>query len=152
MKRKISLFCLLTFLPLFLTACHQEEDDLFATAVITLETGEDISITDVQAQAQFTNVNTRQVTTTADCKIRDGKCEVSVGLLRGAYEVLIEGVAECQGVQGVLSPQGYESVSSSRAQGVQGVREYRQFRAQSDYVELAGRGVNTAGLNIIFLN
>lgn len=135
MKRKISLFCLLTFLPLFLTACHQEEDDLFATAVITLETGEDISITDVQAQAQFTNVNTRQVTTTADCEVRDGKCEVSVGLLRGAYEVLIEGVAECQGVQ-----------------GVQGVREYRQFRAQTDYVEMAGRGVNTAGLNIIFLN
>lgn len=132
MKRKISLFYLLTFLPLFLTACHQEEDDLFATAVITLETGEDISITDVQAQAQFTNVNTRQVTTTADCKVRDGKCEVSVGLLRGAYEVLIEGVAECQGVQGG--------------------KEFRQFRAQSDYVELAGRGVNTAGLNIIFLN
>ena len=152
MKRKISLFYFLTFLPLFLTACHQEEDNLFATAVITLETGENISITDVQAQAQFTNVNTRQVTTTADCKISNGKCQVSIGLLRGAYEVLIEGVAECQGVQGVqgvLSPQSYESVSSSRAQGV---REYRQFRAQSDYVELAGRGVNTAGLNIIFLN
>ena len=35
MIKKYFFFCILTLLPL-LVACHEDEDDIFATAVITL--------------------------------------------------------------------------------------------------------------------
>ena len=113
---------------LSMTACHQEENDLFATAIINLAVDDGITITQVQAQAELTNVNTRQVTTTANF---DGAV-LRVELLRGAYQVLIEGVATCQDATGNI--------------------RFRQFRAQTDYVELAGTGSNATSLNLIFLD
>ena len=127
MERKALLFYLFTILP-FLVACHQEENDLFATAVITLATTDGISITQVQAQAQLTNVNTRQVTTTANF---DGNM-LRIELLRGAYEVLIEGVATCQDANGNI--------------------RLHQFRAQTDYVEMAETAENMTQLNIMLLD
>lgn len=127
MKQILS-FILSAVTLLSLSACHQEEDELFATAVITLTASDGISIGRVQAQAQLTNVNTRQVTTTADFS----GATVQILLLRGAYSVLIEGVAACTDADG-----------NSRL---------RQFRAQTDYVELAATGVNTTTMNTIFLD
>lgn len=127
MKRIVT-FILLAFGLLSLTACHQEHNDLFSTAVITLSSDDGVTITQVQAQAEITNVNTRQVVTTANF---DGTT-LRVELLRGAYAVLVEGVATCQDADGN--------------------KRLRQFRAQTDYVELASTDTNVTQLNIIFLD
>ena len=112
-----------------LTSCHEEEDQLFATAIVSLRgSGDGVTITGVQAQARLTNVNTRQTTTSAAFS---GET-LTVELLRGAYQILIEGVVTC-------------SDSTGR-------QRIRQFRAQTDYTELAGKGVNQVTLDIIYLD
>ncbi|MBQ9655186.1 MAG: hypothetical protein IJV38_04100 [Prevotella sp.] len=111
-----------------LAACHEEQNELFATAVISLTTDQSLTLGQVQAQAQLTNVNTRQVTSSANF---DGPV-LHVELLRGAYQVSIEGVVTCQDAAGATS--------------------IHQFRAQSDYVELEKTGSNATSLNIIFLD
>lgn len=110
------------------TACAPVEDDIFTTARITVSGGDDVSITNVQAQVKLTNVNSRQVTTSADF---DG-ASTTVEVLRGAYQIDIEGVAACQSAENVI--------------------RMRQFRCQSDYVEFIGRDINEVTLNIIFLD
>jgi hypothetical protein len=127
MKHHILFLLLIAFTMLF-TACAPVEDDIFTTARITVSGGDDVSITNVQAQVKLTNVNSRQVTTSADF---DG-ASTTVEVLRGAYQIDIEGVATCQSAENVI--------------------RMRQFRCQSDYVELIGRDVNEVTLNIIFLD
>jgi hypothetical protein len=118
----------LAILALTAVACAPVEDDLFTTARITVAAGDDVTVTRVQAQARLTNVNTRQVVTSADF---DGSV-VTVELLRGAYQIDIEGVATCR-----------QSDGQSRA---------RQFRCQSDYAEFIHKDSNDITLNIIFLD
>ena len=118
---------LLIALTMLLTACAPVEDDIFTTARITV-TGEEDSITSVQAQVKLTNVNTRQVTTVADF---DG-ASATVELLRGAYQIDIEGVATCQSPGNSI--------------------RMRQFRCQSDYVEFISRDINEVTLKTIFLD
>ena len=127
MKQSI-LTLLLIALTVLLTACAPVEDDIFTTARITVTAEDDESITDVQAQVKLTNVNTRQVTTVADFN----GTSVTVELLRGAYQIDIEGVATCQ----------------SAGQAIR----LRQFRCQSDYVELVQRHINEVTLKTIFLD
>lgn len=127
MKHHILFFLLIAF-TILLTACAPVEDDIFTTARITVSGGDEVSITSVQAQVKLTNVNSRQVTTTANF---DGAC-ASVEVLRGAYQIDIEGVATCQSGENVI--------------------RLRQFRCQSDYVEFVGRDINEVTLNIIFLD
>lgn len=128
MKQSIILFSLLIALAMSFTACAPVEDDIFTTARITVSGEGDVPITSVQAQAKLTNVNTRQVITTADF---DGT-SATVELLRGAYQIDIEGVATC--------PSGNSAV------------RMRQFRCQSDYVEFVQHGVNEVTLKTIFLD
>ena len=121
-------YILLMVMVTVLTACYQEENDIFSTAQITVSAESGMTITRVQAQALLTNVNTRQTTTSADFN----GATLSIELLRGAYEISIEGVVTYHDAQG---------------------QEYiRQFRAQTDYVELVKEGLNTASLPIIFLD
>ena len=115
-------------LTMLLTACAPVEDEIFTTARITVTAEGEDSITSVQAQVKLTNVNTRQVTTVADF---DG-ASATVELLRGAYQIDIEGVATCQ------SP------------GIS-IR-MRQFRCQSDYVEFISHDINEVTLKTIFLD
>lgn len=127
MKQTI-LSIFLVVLTLLATSCAPVEDDIFTTAHITVTAGEGTSITTVQAQVRLTNVNTRQVTTTADF----AGPTATVELLRGAYQIDIEGVATCQSPGQAIS--------------------LRQFRCQSDYVEFVQRGTNEATLSMIFLD
>ena len=115
-------------LTLALTACHQDNDDYMTQATIYLDGGDTLTINRVQAMAQITNLNTRHVVSTADF---DGP-KVQVELLRGAYQINVEGI-----------------LNYNDANGVQRIRS---FRAISDYVELAGSGSCQAKLNIIFLD
>ena len=115
-------------LAVAITACAPVEDDIFTNARITVTAGDDLVITRVQAQVKLTNVNTRQVMTSADFE----GAGVTVELLRGAYQVDVEGVATCQSLDGAT--------------------HVRQFRCQSDYVEFIGRETNEISLNIIFLD
>ena len=123
-----TLTLLLIALTMLLTACAPVEDEIFTTARITVTAEGEDSITSVQAQVKLTNVNTRQVTTVADF---DG-ASATVELLRGAYQIDIEGVATCQ-----------SSGNSIRM---------RQFRCQSDYVEFISRDINEVTLKTIFLD
>lgn len=110
------------------TACAPVEDDIFTTARITVIGEGDEPITSVQAQVKLTNVNTRQVITSADF---EGTC-ATLELLRGAYQIDIEGVATC--------PSGDSAI------------RMRQFRCQSDYVEFVNLGINEVTLKTIFLD
>lgn len=125
--KQIFLTILIALTVLF-TACAPVEDDIFTTARITVTAEGEDSITSVQAQVKLTNVNTRQVTTVADF---DG-ASATVELLRGAYQIDIEGVATCQ------SPGN--------------VTRIRQFRCQSDYVEFISHDINEVTLKTIFLD
>ncbi len=109
-------------------ACAPVEDDIFTTARITITTDGNTTITGVQAQVKLTNVNTRQVTTIADFE----GSSITVELLRGAYQIDIEGVVAC------LNPDG--------------TTRHRQFRCKSDYTEFVHDNMNETSLNIIFLD
>ncbi len=113
---------------LTLASCHKEEDDLFATGCIMLSTPDGMAIDRVQAQALLTNVNTRQVTTTSDFK---GE-RLCIDVLRGAYKIGIEGVATVHDTDGRTLT--------------------RQFRSQSEYIDLSSTGVNNVTLRIIYLD
>lgn len=123
-----TLTLLLIALTMLLTACAPVEDEIFTTARITVTAEGEDSITSVQAQVKLTNVNTRQVTTVADF---DG-ASATVKLLRGAYQIDIEGVATCQSPGNSI--------------------RMRQFRCQSDYVEFISRDINEVTLKTIFLD
>lgn len=117
-----------TLLMLSLASCHKEEDDIFATGCIMLSTPDGMAIDRVQAQALLTNVNTRQTITSSDFKGGSIKIE----LLRGAYKIGIEGVAMVHDTDGRTLT--------------------RQFRSQSEYIDLSSTGVNNVTLRIIYLD
>ncbi len=124
---KILQFIILS-LSIVIIACAPMEDDIFTVACISVTAGDDVAITRVQAQVKLTNVNTRQVTTTADFVGNS----VTVELLRGAYQIDIEGVVSCQSTDGT--------------------NQMRQFRCQSDYAEFISKEQNDITLNMIFLD
>ncbi len=124
--KRILMICV-ALLGMVLASCHQDEDDLFTTAAITLTAEEGTTVERVQGTVQLTNLNTRQVTTTAEF---DGNI-ARVSLLRGVYSVLVEG-----------------SMQYKDAHGATGVR---RFRATSDYLEFASKSLNVATLNIVWM-
>ena len=119
------LICCMT---LALTACHQDNDDYMTLATIQLDGGEGVTIERVQAMAHITNLNTKHVVSTADFT----GAQVRIELLRGAYQVSIEGVLSCTDQTGN--------------------KHIRSFRAVSDYVELVGTDTSKATINIIYLD
>lgn len=127
MKQYI-LSILLIILALTFTACAPVQDDIFTSARITVTTGDDTIITGIQAQVKLTNVNTRQVITAADF---EGNT-LTLNLLRGAYQIDIEGVVSSLGPDGSTC--------------------HRQFRCQSDYAEFISRDTNEITLTTIFLD
>lgn len=124
-KLLMILTCCMT---LALTACHQDNDDYMTLATIQLDGGSDVTIERVQAMAHITNLNTKHVVSTADFT----GDQVQIELLRGAYQVSIEGVLS------------YTDQT--------GNKRIRSFRAVSDYVELVGTGTSKATINIIYLD
>ena len=124
--KRILMICV-ALLGMVLTSCHQDEDDLFTTAAITLTAEEGTTVERVQGTVQLTNLNTRQVTTMAEF---DGNI-ARVTLLRGAYSVLVEGSMQYKDANGETS--------------------VRQFRATSDYLEFASKSLNVATLNIVWM-
>lgn len=124
-KLLMILTCCMT---LALTACHQDNDDYMTAATIQLDGGSDVTIERVQAMAHITNLNTKHVVSTADFS----GDQVQIELLRGAYQVSIEGVLS------------YTDQT--------GNKHIRSFRAVSDYVELVGTGTSKATINIIYLD
>lgn len=124
--KRILMICV-ALLGMVLTSCHQDEDDLFTTAAITLTAEKGTTVERVQGTVQLTNLNTRQVTTTAEF---DGNI-ARVTLLRGVYSVLVEGSMQYKDANGETS--------------------VRQFRATSDYLEFASKSLNVATLNIVWM-
>ena len=124
-KLLMILTCCMT---LALTACHQDNDDYMTVATIQLDGGSDVTIERVQAMAHITNLNTKHVVSTADFS----GDQVQIELLRGAYQVSIEGVLS------------YTDQT--------GNKHIRSFRAVSDYVELVGTGTSKATINTIYLD
>ena len=124
-KLLMILTCCMT---LALTACHQDNDDYMTLATIQLDGGSDVTIERVQAMAHITNLNTKHVVSTADFT----GAQVQIELLRGAYQVSIEGVLS------------YTDQT--------GNKHIRSFRAVSDYVELVETGTSKATINIIYLD
>ena len=111
-----------------LSSCHQDNDDYMTQATIRLNAGETLTIERVQAMAHITNLNSRHVVSTADFT----GPEVQIELLRGAYQIHVEGIIS------------YNDQT--------GMHHVRSFRAVNDYVELVNAGTSKAELNIIFLD
>lgn len=126
MRKQLTIWLTLTVCML-MTACHQDVDTLFTSASISLVTGEDIVIQRVQGTLTLTNLNTRQVTTSAEFTGNVAHVQV----LRGAYAALVEGSLQYQDSNGVTS--------------------VRQFRASADYIGLHEENDNTANLDIIWM-
>ena len=110
-----------------LTSCHQDEDELFTYADITLNAEDGISIERVQGTVSLTNLNTKQVTSSADFNGNVSRIQI----LRGVYSILVEGSIQ------------YKDASGKTA--------VRQFRANTDYVALEKEGVNATTLQIIWM-
>ena len=125
--KKILTILMLT-MAIGLTACHQDNDDYMTLATIQLDGGEGVTIERVQAMAHITNLNTKHVVSAADFT----GAQVRIELLRGAYQVSIEGVLS------------YTDQT--------GNKRIRSFRAVSDYVELVGTDTSKATINIIYLD
>ncbi|MBQ7421442.1 MAG: hypothetical protein IJV27_04810 [Prevotella sp.] len=121
------LFLAFAVVGLMTVSCHQDEDELFTYADITLLGGDTITIERVQATARLTNLNTRQVVSTSDF---DG-ATARVRLLRGAYSISVEGAV--------------------RYKDSQGATQTKRMRAYADYAGLEKEGLNQAELNLIFL-
>ena len=108
-------------------ACHQDEDDIFTVAEITVVGGDTISIDRIQATAQLTDMNAKRTTTSADF---NGSV-LRVQLLRSSYSISIEGLVRYTNRQGAVST--------------------KRMRAYSDFVDFSAKGYNQATLNLIFL-
>ena len=126
MIKKYIYFYLLTLVPL-LEACHENEDDIFATAVITLSADNTLTIERVQGTARITNLNSKQVTTTSDFN----GSTLSQSLLRSSYSIDMEGLVRYHDQQGMVYT--------------------KHMRAHTDYVALDQKDYNEATLDIIFL-
>lgn len=118
---------LLTLSLLALTGCHSDHDELFTTAILTIDGGDTIAIERVRATATLTNLNTHQTVSSGSFNGNG----VAISVLRGAYQVSIEGQIRYEDPQ-------------------QGVR-IRQFRAVSDSEDLMGDAPK-AVFNIIWMN
>lgn len=117
----------MAMLPLLLVSCHKDEDDLFSTALIMLDAGEGFTVERMQGTLRLTNLNTRQVVSTADFEGNIARLQV----LRGAYSALVEG--------------------SVQIKTAEGRSEVRQFRATADYMALDKEDINTATLQMIWM-
>ncbi len=124
--RKLLMICALVW-GMFLVSCHQDEDYIFTTAAIELKAADDITIERVQGTVTLTNLNTRQVVTSAEFSGNIAQLQV----LRGAYTALIEGSIQYRDASGNIA--------------------IRQFRASADYLSLEKKEINTATLNITWL-
>ena len=122
------LFLLMLSMTFALSSCHQDNDDYMTQATIRLDAGETLIIERVQEMAHITNLNSRHVVSTADFT----GPEVQIELLRGAYQIHVEGIIS------------YTDQT--------GMHHVRSFRAVNDYVELVNAGTSKAELNIIFLD
>ncbi len=109
------------------SACHQDEDDIFAAADITLSAGDTVTIERIQGTASLTNLNSKQVTTTSDFDV----ATLHLTLLRSSYSADVEGLVRYRNARGEVYT--------------------RHMRAHSDYIALDKKGSNQAVLDIIFL-
>lgn len=124
--RKILMICTLVC-GILLVSCHQDEDNIFTTAAIELQAADGITIERVQGTVTLTNLNTKQVVTSAEFNGNIAQVQV----LRGAYAVLIEGSIQYRDASGTVA--------------------IRQFRATADYLALEKGNINTATLNLTWL-
>ena len=126
MINKYFLFSLIALFPL-LVSCHDDEDDIFATSVITLSADDALTIERVQGTARITNLNSKRVTTTSDFS----GATLRLSLLRSSYSIDIEGLVRYHDQNGLVYT--------------------KHMRAHTDYAALAQKEYNEAVLNIIFL-
>lgn len=109
------------------TACKQDHDELFTAAELTIDGGDTLRITSLEASGQFTNLNTGEVVTTTNTS----SATFRVRLLRGIYKVYVQGTAR------------YTDRSGSE--------RVRRFRAYSDYIQLTGGKESAAKLSLYFV-
>lgn len=127
MNRLFSGIIVLLFGWCIVSACHEDNNDIFADAQIHINGGDTLQIRQIQATVQLTNLSSGQVTSSSDF---DGAV-ASVHLLRGAYQVSVQGLVR------YVTPEGGERI--------------RNFRAYSDYIDLASSGTPSVTLNLLFI-
>ncbi|MGP1480424.1 MAG: hypothetical protein ACTTJL_01820 [Hoylesella enoeca] len=126
MRRLIYILCAAVIIAV--SACHEEHEDYFAEAAVTVNAGDTVTVDRVQATAVLTNLNTREVTTSSDF---NGQT-LHLSLLRGAYIVSIEGLIKYTNAARTVYT--------------------RRFRAYTDYAEMAQTKGNSLVLNVIWID
>lgn len=109
-----------------LSSCHKEQDDLFTSARISLES-EGITIQQLDCTATFTNLNSHRESNSTTTQGN----EIRATLLRGIYRISVQGTVTYTDPSGtVLS---------------------RRFRAQQDLIDLSPDGESKVSLTIYFV-
>jgi len=83
-KITLTIFALLL---LALVACHNDAEEIFTSATISLEAADSITVQKIQGTVKAVNINTRQTTTNSQFD----NFSSSMKLLRGAYQITING-------------------------------------------------------------
>ncbi|MBQ7420148.1 MAG: hypothetical protein IJV17_05335 [Prevotella sp.] len=110
-----------------LASCHQEQDDYFTEARLTLLMPDNITVEQIQGTMTLQSLNTTLSQSTADMEGTGFRMQV----LRGAYKVDVEGMIQ------YTDQDGQSRVS--------------HYRAHADYVPFADTPISTAELSITLL-
>lgn len=78
---------ILVLLLLSLAACNNDEDEIFTSATINLESADSLKVQKIQGTIKAININTRQTITSSQFD----NLSSSMVLQRGAYQITING-------------------------------------------------------------
>lgn len=109
------------------TSCHEDEDDIFTDAVVTLSAPDGMEIEQIQGTVTLTDINHKQTFVANEFVGNTTRTKI----LRGAYSIIAE---------------GYVAYKEN------GISTVGQFRAYTDYAELEKNGSNSVELEFYLMN
>lgn len=93
---------------LLLSACHDEHDDYYTTAVVTIDLPEGCTIKQMQGTVTLTNLNNRQAFSTSTFS----GTSVTLEVMRGVYSADVEGSLRYTDSDGVTHAGNFRAATS----------------------------------------
>jgi len=95
------------FLPM-LCACHDDHDDYYTTAIVTIDLPEGCTISQMQGTVTLTNLNNRQTYSSSTFNGTSATLEV----MRGVYSADVEGSLRYADANGVMHTGNFRAATS----------------------------------------
>ncbi len=102
-----TLMCLL-LLTLMVSACHEEYDDYYTTATITLVPTDDSTVERIQGTVTVTNLSNGQSYSTSEFD----NTSASLQVLRGPYSIAVEGSIQLRAADGTHSVHTFRATTN----------------------------------------